>query len=356
MRAVLAGRVFHRGDTLVIAVELVDVSDGSQLWGGQVSRRFSRIFELQDEIRASILDKLRLRLASTEKKRLIKTQAPDGHTYHAYLKARYFLNKRTTAGFAKAIEHFEEAIASDVRYAPVYAGLADAYALDAASNYATVALEEAVRKAKAAATLALELDETLAEAHASMAFIKNRFDWDWAGAESEYRRALELNPGHAPSHHGYGMFLGTMGRFEEALAAMRRAQELDPLSLDVACGIGRVLHLASRFDEAVAQYRRVLEMDPQYARVRFDLGLSLMANHAHDEALRELEKAGELSGSRTFAALLMALGNALAGRGEEARAALGELETHYREGKLGAGELASGVRAHRGLRSCSRTP
>ena len=168
-----------------------------------------------------------------------------------------------------------------------------------AGGYATVALEDAVRKAKAAATRALQLDDTLAQAHASMAFIKNRFDWDWTGAENPGPASPRIESGAWPSHHGYGMFLGTMGRFDEALAAMRRAQELDPLSLVVTCGIGRVLHLASRFDEAIAQYRRVLEMDPQYAHVRFDLGLSLMANHAHDDALRELERAGELSGSRT---------------------------------------------------------
>jgi eukaryotic-like serine/threonine-protein kinase len=336
VRAVLTGRVLHRGDMLVIGAELVDVEDGSQIWGGQFNRRLSGIFELQEEISNEMTDKLRLRLTGDQKKRLAKPATRQVEAYQAYLKGRYLVNKRTSESFAKAIELFEAAIATDPSYAAAYAGLGETYALSAALGFSLIARPEEIRRARAAAARALELEETLVEGHALVAFLKFRFDWDWNGADLEFKRALELNPGHAPSHHSYAMFLGSRGRFDEALQEMRRAQQLDPLSLVVASGIGRILHFAGRFDEAVAQYRHVIQMDPTFSRVWFDLALTLMAMGAYDEAFQELKKAG----SQPFALTLTTVGQALAGHRDRASAAVGRLEEYARAGTIGHDDLA----------------
>jgi eukaryotic-like serine/threonine-protein kinase len=340
VRAVLTGRVLHRGDMLVIGAELVDVEDGAQIWGGQFNRRFSGIFALQEEISNEMTDKLRLRLTGDQKKRLAKPAARGVEAYQAYLKGRYLVNKRTAESFAKAIEHFQEAIATDPSYAAAYAGLGETYALSAAIGFGLIARPEAIRRARAAAVRSLELEETLVEAHALVAYLKFRFDWDWIGAEIAFKRALELNPGHAPSRHSYAMFLGSRGRFDEALHEMRRAQQLDPLSLIVASGIGRILHFAGRFDEAIAQYRHVIQMDPTFTRVLFDLGLTLTAKGAYDEAFQELNKADARSGLQPFALMLTSVGQALAGRRDRASAAIGRLEEYARAGTIGNDDLA----------------
>ena len=334
VRAVLTGRVLHRGDMLVIGAELVDVEDGSQIWGGQFNRRFSDIFALQEEMSTEMTDKLRLSLTGDQKKRLAKPATREADAYQAYLRGRYLLNKRTADSFASAIEQFQAAIAADSSYAAAYAGLGETYALSAALGFNLTPRPEEIRRARAAAGRALELDEALVEGHALVAFLKFRFDWDWAGAELEFKRALELNPGHAPSHHSYAMFLGARGRFDEALQEMRRAQQLDPLSIVVASGIGRILHFAGRFDEAIAQYRHVMQMDPTFNRVWFDLGLTLIATGAYDEAVQELKNAG----SQPFALVLTSIAQALGGHRDLAGAAIGRLEEYGRAGTVGPDE------------------
>ena len=336
VRAVLTGRVLQRGDMLVIGAELVDVEDGSQIWGGQFNRRLSGIFELQEELSNEMTDKLRLSLTGEQKKRLAKPAAGHVKAYQSYLKGRFLMNKRTAESFARAVEHFEEAIATDAGYAAAYAALGEAYALSASHGFALTVRPEEIRRARAAAARALELDETLVEAHALTAYLKFRFDWDWAGAEIEFTRALELNPGHAPSRHSYAMFLGSRGRFAEALQEMRRAQQLDPLSLIVASGIGRILHFEGRFDEAIAQYRQVMQMDPTFIRVWFDLALTLIAKGAYEEAFEGLKKAG----GQPFALMLTSVAQALSGHRDRARAAIGRLEEYARAGTIGIDDLA----------------
>ena len=340
VRAVLTGRVLHRGDMLVIGAELVDVEDGSQIWGGQFSRRFSGIFELQEEISNEMTGKLRLSLTGDQKKRLAKPATREVEAYQAYLKGRYLVNKRTSESFAKAIEHFEAAIAMDPSYAAAYAGLGETYALSVAIGFGLIARPEAIGRARAAAVRSLELEETLVEGHALAAYLKFRFDWDWKGAEIEFKRALELNPGHAPSHHSYAMFLGSRGRFDEALHEMQLAQQLDPLSLVVATGMGRILHFSGRFDEAIAQYRHVMQLDPTFTRVLFDLGLTLIAKGAYDEAFQELNKADTRSGIQPFALTLTSVAQALAGHRDSASAAIDRLEEYARAGTIGNDDLA----------------
>ena len=336
VQAVLTGRVLHRGEMLMIGAELVDVEDGSQIWGGQFNRRLSGIFELQEEISNEMTDRLRQTLSGDQRKRLAKPATREVEAYQEYLKGRYLVNKRTAGSFATAIEHFEAAIAKDPGYAAAHAGLGETYALSAALGFGVVARPEGIRRARAAAARALELDEGLVEGHVLVAFLRFRFDWDWTGAELEFKRALELNPGHAPSHHSYAMFLGSRGRFDEALQQMRRAEQLDPLSLVVASGIGRILHFAGRFDEAIAQFRHVIEMDPTFSRVWFDLGLTLTAIGAYDEAFQGLKKAG----NQPFALVLTSVGLALAGHRDRASAAIGRLEEYARAGTVGHDDLA----------------
>ena len=340
VRAVLTGRVLHRGDMLVIGAELVDVDDGSQIWGGQFNRRLADMFTVQEEIASEMTDKLRLQLTGDQKKRLAKPPAREVTAYQAYLKGRHLVNKRTAESFAKAAEHFQEAIAMDPGYAAAYAGLGEAYALSAVLGFGLAPRAEAIGRARAAAVRALELDDTLVEGHALDAYLKFRFDWDWAGAEIAFKRALELNPGHAPSRHAYAMFLGSRGRFEEALEEMHRAQELDPLSSVVGSGMGRILHFAGRYDEAIVQYRRVIERDPAFARAVFDLGLTLTAKGAYEEVLQELGTVGAGSGIEPVALMLTSMVQAFAGHRERARAAIDRLEAYAHAGRIGQDELA----------------
>ena len=195
-RAVLAGRVLQRGDTLIIRAELVDVANESQIWGAQYNRKLSDIFSVQEEIAKEISEKLRLRLTSHERKRLAKRYTEKTEAYQLYLKGRYHWNRRTEEGLKKGIEYFEQAIAKDPSYALAYAGLADCNALFECGGYAGLAEKEAMSKASAAAGTAREIDDTLAEAHTSVAFVKFRFEWNWPEAESEFKRAIELNPNY----------------------------------------------------------------------------------------------------------------------------------------------------------------
>jgi eukaryotic-like serine/threonine-protein kinase len=339
VKAVLAGRVLHRGDVLVIGAELVDVEDGSQIWGGQFNRRLSGIFELQEELSSEMADTLRLRLTGDQKKRLAKPATRTVDAYQSFLKGRYLMNKRTAQSFADALTHFKEAIAKDPGYAAAFAAMGETYALSVTLGFGLVGRSEAIRSARAAAERSLELDDGLPEAHALAAYLKFRLDWDWQGAENEFKRALELNPGHASSRHAYSLFLGSRGRFDEALREMQRAQQLDPLSLVVAIGVGRILHLAGRFEEALAQYRHVVQMDPSFTRVHFDLGLTLIAMGAYDEAVEAVKKLGTDPGGRPFALILTTISHALAGRHDTARAALATLEERYRAGAMGSDDL-----------------
>jgi serine/threonine-protein kinase len=339
VRAVLTGRVQQRGDNVITAIELVDVDDGSRLWGAQLSRPAADVLALQEELSREITDRLRLRLTGDEKKRLAKRHTVDPEAYQLYLRGRYFLNKRTPEGLTQAFDLFQQAVARDPKYALAYAGLADAYAL-AGAGYAPLTLEAAFAKAKEFATKALEIDPALAEAHASLAFLKFRFEWDWDGAERAFRRALELNPGHAPSHHWHAMFLASRGRFDEALAEMERARELDPLSMIMMAGVGRILHFAGRYAEAIDIQRQVLRMDPSFVQIRFDLGISLVVIGKYDEAAHEFQAASEVPGFAAPTVLLKGMVAALQGRAEEARQCYSALEQRQRLEGRSADDLA----------------
>jgi serine/threonine-protein kinase len=264
VRAVLTGQVAQHGDALFISAELMDAQDSRHLWGEQYHRPLADIFLIQEEIAKELSETLRLRLSRAEQQRLTKRYTENTQAYHLYLTGRYFWNRRDAEGMRKAIESFQQAIALDPTYALAYAGLADTYALLGSASYDAQPPREDMPKARAAATRALELDDTLAEAHSALAFVKGWYDWDWPGAERGLQRALDLNPNYATAHQRYGWYYLAMGRPEEALAEMRRAQQCDPLSPIIAVNIGAVLYYQRHYDQALAQFGKVVEMDPSF--------------------------------------------------------------------------------------------
>ena len=339
VQAVLTGHVLQRGNDFSVGAELVDVADGSQLWGTLLNRRPSDVFTLQAEISEELTNALRLHLTRDEKNRLIKPPTVNADAYQLYLRGRYLLNKRSGEDLKNARTLFERAVTEDPRYALAYAGLADCCSLTAVS-FRTSSVGTLIEEARTAALRALELDDGLAAGHASLAFIKFRFDWDWAGAEAEFARALHLNPGHAPSRQWYAMYLASRSRFDAALDEMKRALELDPLSLIIQAGIGRILHFAGRLDEAILQYEHVLETNPDFAHARIDLALTRLARGDVRTAREELQRAEELLGSGSTILLIKGLCAVREGRLEEGRATLSGLTERYARGEAGADDLA----------------
>ncbi len=316
VRAVLAGRMFQRGDTLIIKVELVDTSDGSHLWGEQYNRKLADIFNIEEEISSVISEKLRLKLDSTQKKKLARRHTENTEAYQLYLKGRYYWNKRTADGIKKGIEYFNQAIDSDPNYALAYAGVADSYNILA--SYSTIAPKDAFPRSKAAAKTALELDDKLSEAYASLAFATFGYDWNWMEAERAFKRAIELNPGYGSAHQWYGLYLAAMDRMSEAFAEVKIAEDLDPLSLPVNTNAGWLLYLTRRYDEAIETYNKILELDADFILAHRRLGQVYVEKRMCEEAIREFEKC--LAPSREDAESLAWLGHAYAASGDIDRA------------------------------------
>jgi len=325
VRAVLTGRLLERGDTLIVQAELVDASQGSQLWGGQYSHKLADIFALQEELSKDISEKLRLRLTGEDRRRLVKRYTENTEAYQLYLKGRYYWNKRTEEGFKKGLEYFQQAIEKDPNYALAYAGLADSYAL-AGAPVSPMSPSERMAKAKAAALKALEIDDTIAPAHASLAYIKHRFDWDWSGAEKEFKRAIELNPNYATAHQWYAFFLATMGRMDEAIAEAKLAQQIDPLSLVMNSALGRIYHFARQYDRALDQFRKTIDMDPNFPAAHSDLAQTYVAKRMYAEAIAEYQKGLAISGPNVLYLSELGWAQARAGNSPEAMKILNQLE------------------------------
>jgi serine/threonine protein kinase/tetratricopeptide (TPR) repeat protein len=324
VRAVLGGRLFQRGSRLIIKVELVDVKDGSQLWGEQYNRDMSEVLVVEQAIAQAIVEKLRVRLSGEQQRRVARPVTESTEAYQCYLKGRYHWNKRTEEGLHKSIKLFEQAIEIDPTYALAYCGIADA--LVNLGGWGHVPFREAYPRAKAAARRALEIDETLAEAHVSLAMAQKEHDWDWAAAGKSYERALELNPNCATAHQWYGEYLAAVGRHAEAIAAMQRAIELDPLSLIIQATLGRHgYYFAHQYDAAIAQLKKTLALDANFWVARLWLGWTYANVGRHAEAIAELEATRQLDGNLE---ILAALGAAygLAGRRADAERILHELD------------------------------
>src|SRR5215216_867089 len=259
--AVVTGRVTQLADTLIIQVDLVNVSSGAQIWGERFNRKLTDVVTMQEEISREISEKLNLRMTDEERSRVSKRHTINAEAYQSYLKGRYQWNKRTQEGLKKSIEYFTEALEKDPAYAQAYAGMADSYNTLARFNY--VRPQEAYPKARAAVTKALEIDETLAEAHTSLAVVKMDYEWDLPGAEREFKRAIVLNPSYSSAHQWYGLLLVSRGQTEQAIAETKRAQQLDPLSLIVDMGLGGLYIYARRFDEAIAYLEKIRDQHPE---------------------------------------------------------------------------------------------
>ena len=317
VRVVLTGRVMQRGETLVVGTELLDVQAGSQLWGERYNRKISDIFALEEEIARKISESLRMKLTGEEKSRLAKRPTENTEAYQLYLRGRHHWIKRTPDELKQAITYFQQAIERDPGYALAYAGLADCYSILAI--YSMLPPREAFSRAKAAAVAAIAFDEGLAEGHTSLGFIRAFFDWDWSGAEKEFQRALELDPGYWVTPYWYGVVLTSSGRFEEAERQVRCAMELEPLSPVVMHGAAFNSVSARRYGETIQRCSRALENDPGYFLLREWLGLAYQMEGRYADAIRELQKAVELT-SVSVSWVVGDLANAHAAAGNPAEA------------------------------------
>lgn len=323
VRAVLTGRITQRGDNITISAELTDVRDNKQLWGEQYERKASDLMSLQRDIAGQIASNLRLKISGEEHNRMMKHYTENPEAYQAYLKGRYYWNKRTEAGLKKGIEYFQQAVDLDPSYALAYTGLADSYGLLPFSS--AIPTRDVAQKAKTAAAKAIELDPNLAEAHTSLADVMELYDWDVAGAEREFKRAIELNPNYATAHHWYANLLDYLGRKEEAKREILRAQQLDPLSLIISHTVGGILLDARDYDQAIEQYKKTLEIDPNFPLTHEYLGLAYGGKGRYEEAVVELNRAIAPAGRRPVYVANLGYIHALSGKTAEANKMLEEL-------------------------------
>ena len=321
--ALIDGRFQRLNDRIRITVQLIRVSDGAPLWSEKFDEKFTDVFAVQDATAERVSQALALRLSGEEKRLLARTLTASPEAWQLYLRGRYFWNKRTAEGLKKGIGYFEQATEKDPAYALAWAGLADSYNL--LSYYSLSSPKDSFPKARAAAQKALSLDDTLAEAHTSLALALMAYDRDRAGAEREYQRAIALNPNYPTAHQWYAEYLTSQERFDEALAEIKRARELDPLSLITSSVEGFVNYYARRYDQAVTHLEELLEPDPDFWPARWFLGWTYIAQGNHRQAIAELERARHLSGNNSGVVAELACAYAAAGRQEDARLVLAEL-------------------------------
>jgi serine/threonine protein kinase/tetratricopeptide (TPR) repeat protein len=329
--SVLSGEVSQRGERLTINLELIDVLHDVILWREQYKLKLTEVLSVQEQVAREISEKLRLKLSGAEKKRL--------EAYQIYLKGRSYWNKRTKEDLQEAIKYFQQAADNDPKYAPAYAGLADCYNQLVAYN--VIPPKVAFPEAKVAAEKAIALDTTLAEAHASLAYEKWRYDWDWAGAESEFKRALGLDPSYASARQFYAIFLATLGRTAEAVEAARHTQKLDSLSLIVNADLALVYYLARQYDLAIEQCRHTLELDPNFFPAHRYLGLAYEQKGMFTEAITELDQAARLSGGSAQMRATLGHGYAAAGRRNEALKILNGLEEMAKQAYVSPYDIAT---------------
>src|SRR6266513_1760001 len=294
--AVVEGTVLRSGDQVRITAQLIEASADKHLWSQSYQGELRDTLALQNRVASAIADQIRINVNPQEQAALKSVKLVNPQAYESFLKGRYFWNKRTADGLKVALAYFNQAIDEDPKYAPAYSGLADTYALLGDWQYAVMTPKEALPQAKAAALKALELDSTLGEAHNSLAFCLDGFDWDFDAAGKEFRRAIELNPSYATSHHWYAWHLSLLGQYDEAIAEMSKAENLDPLSLIINADLAELLVLAHSYDESIRQSRKTIEMDPNFALAHNQLAQAYLQKHMNDEAVAELQKAAQLSG------------------------------------------------------------
>ena len=335
--AVLSGRIVQRGDNLTISAELLDVRNNRLLWGEQYDSKMSELLATQREIAREIVDKLKVKVMG-EPTALAKHYTESNEAYQLYLKGRFYWNKRTGEALKKATDYYNQAIQKDPGFALAFAGLADCYLLPTNPQ----SPGEKMPKAKAAALRALELDETLAEAHTSLGRVLATYEWDWTGAEKEYKRAIELDPNYALGHQWYSGYLEVMGRNSEMTAERKRALELDPVSLTTNFAQGLTLYFARNYDQAIEQFHKTLELDPNFPAVSIFLPAAYEQEGKIDQAIAAFQKDLNQRGSVEKSLNMAGLGHvyAMSGRKSEAVDVLNELKQKSQQGYVPASSIA----------------
>ncbi len=339
VRAVLVGKIAQHGDSLSINVELVDSHDDSHIWGDEYTRKLADIAGLQETISKDIAEKVRPKLSGEQKTHLATPHTQNAEAYQLYLQGRFYWKKRTEEGLNKGIAYFQQALQKDPDYALAYAGLADSYNM--LGWWQFISAQEAGPKAKQAALKALELDASLPEAHASLAIMKSDYEWDWNGAEEEFKEALRLNPNYETAYRWYGGYLAVTGRHDQAIATAKRAQQLDPTSLLNSSDVGWELYLARRYDEAVGQLRKTVEMDVNYFPAHNWLALAYFGKSMYQQATEEAKKSAILSNNSTDAMAVLAISYAASGDTNAATSILRKLEAASGSRYISNWEMAS---------------
>jgi TolB-like protein/Tfp pilus assembly protein PilF len=338
VRAILTGKVVHRGDSLNVQTELVSVADVSQLWGQQYDRRFTEIQAVQEDIARRVAEKLRLRTTGEEQKKLARRYTANTEAYQLYLKGRFYWNRRTTGQLKKANEYFQQAIEKDPSYALAYAGLAESYALSA--YYSVQRPAESCPQTKLAANKAIALDSSLVEPYTALGWVKMSCDWDLRGSEAEFRRALEINPKDLTTRGFYAGYLKAVGKLEESIASVRIGLEADPLNMLQNAVLGRDLYLAGHDDEAMQQLKKTIELDPTFVDAHLALGWVYERRAMYAEAIAELQQA--LTVGRGDPRFESSLGHAyaVAGQRNEAEASLARLTEFGRQNYVAPYDVA----------------
>ena len=325
VEAVVEGSVVRSGDYVRITAQLIEAPADRQLWAESFEGDLRDTLALQRSVARTIAGQIRGTLDGQEQAALDKSKAVNPEAYEAYLKGRYFWSKRSGDGLRKAIAYFSHAIEADPNYAEAYSGLADAYALSGDWEYGVLSPQEAFGQARAAATKALTLDDSLGEAHTSLAFALDLYGWDWQAAEKEYEQAIKLSPGYSTLHLWYAWHLMVVGRTSEGILELRKAESLDPLSLIVGADLADALCIARLYGESVEQSRKTLELDPNFAVGHYELGQALVQKQRVDEAIVEFQKAIALSGHSGAFDSNLAYAYAVSGQKDEATKILAEL-------------------------------
>jgi TolB-like protein/DNA-binding winged helix-turn-helix (wHTH) protein/tetratricopeptide (TPR) repeat protein len=342
--AAVEGSVLRSGDRVRITVELVEAATEKHLWGNSFEGDLKDVFSLQTEVARKTADEIRVSLTPPDRARLARLHAPNPPAYLAYARGRFLWSRRTEQDMRKAIGYFQEAIDKDHDYALAYDGLADCWV--ALGWYGYLSPAETFPHAKEAVNQALALDDSLAEAHTSLAFVSVYYDRDWEKAEREFRRVIELNPNYANGHHWYAEFLSLVGRHEQAIAESERARELDPVSNIINTWVGSRYYFARQYDKAIEQYRNAVEMDPAFVPVHLVLGQTYEQKQMYQEAIAELQRAVTLSGRSPVYVAALAHAYGVAGRRTDAEASIAELRNMSKQKYVSSVDLAL---AHLGL-------
>lgn len=325
VQSVLEGSIQRAGDRTRVTVRLLRVADGELLWGDEFDEKFTDMFTVEDSISQKVATALTVNLSGDEQKQLLRPFTENSDAYRLYMKGRFFWNKRTVDGVKKSIDYFQQAIQADPKYALAYAGLADSYTLAGSYGYSIMPPTEAMPKSEAAVTKALTLDDSLAEAHASLGYIKFIYDWDWSGAEQEFRRSIALNPLYDTAHHWYSHELVALGRNDEAMAESRRALQISPSDTVMNEHMGWTYLMARDYDHAIQSVRKAIEMEPDFLLAHRVLGLAYQYQGQHNDAIAEFARGVEIAHGDPVAKAYLARAYAAAGKTQQATEILNQL-------------------------------